>query len=276
MFITNHPTMQQFSFFHRLTPILFLSFFCFSTQSKAEEIKKVKYGNVTLDELKMVTYAKDTSADAVVLYSYGEFSPILLNFTQHIKIKILRLSGREQANMVFYGKLSNKVRGCTYNLENGNIVRTPLQKESIFEVRQLGNYYNTRIALPNVRVGSVIEVEIIQDDIPYSYDFQQSIPVIYSALYFPQSSDINVVCNATNNDYFTYKDATTWIVKDIPAFKNQPYVKTANSFPIKIVFELSTIDNRINFKPFGEARNAKTTWYGDRNRFEGGFKTTAY
>lgn len=210
-------------------------------QSKGEDIKKVKYGKITLEELSMTTYAKDTSADAVVLYSYGEFDQNRLSFTQQIRIKILHQAGKKKASMVFFGKLKRTIKGCTYNLENGRIIKTRLKKESIFEVRTYGSNYNTKIALPNVRVGSVIEIEVTQDGIPSYYYFQQDIPVIYSALFFPPNPYIDIKCKESNTIDFTYKNATTWIAQDLPAFKSQPYMRRENDYKVRVEFELVAI-----------------------------------
>ena len=248
--------------------ILFLSI---TIHGISEEIKKIKYGKVTLEELTMTTYPKDTSADAVILYSYGEFSPNQLKFTQHIRIKVLRQTGKSQANMVFYGRLKNNIKGCTYNLENGKIRKSQLKKESIFEVRKYGAHYNTSIALPDVRVGSVLEIFVTQDGVPNSFDFQQDIPVIYTALSFPPSVYADIECKESKSEGFTYKDGTTWIAKELPAFKIEPYMKSENDYKVRIVFGLSSIKDEKKFKPFGEARNDRTTWYIENPTFSSMF-----
>jgi len=234
----------------------------FAAQNNNEEIKKVKYGRVTIEELKMTNYLPDTTADAVILYSLGKFDPNRLKFTRHIRIKILRQSGKRQASMAFYGKLSSTVKGCTYNLENGKIVKTRLQKESIFEVRVFGNNYNTKIALPSVRVGSVIEVVVILDGVPSFYDFQENIPVVYSALFFPPNSHIDIKCKETGIDNFVYKNATTWIAKDLPAFKYQSHMKRESDYRVRIEFELTAIQH----KPYDGTENAKPILFNETNR----------
>jgi hypothetical protein len=114
----------------------------------AEDIKKFKYGKVTEEELRMTTYDKDTSAVAVVLQQYAEFIPQQFNFLQQYRIKVLKKDGTGKASMVFDGKIKQYIKGCTYNLENGEVVKSKLERESIFEERVVGHIYRTRIAMP--------------------------------------------------------------------------------------------------------------------------------
>jgi len=238
-----------------------------SFQSKGEDIKKVKFGKISPEELSMTTYAKDTSADAVVLFHSGEFDPNAFKFTHHIRIKVLRQTGSRKADMAFYGKLRNTIKGYTYNLENGEIVKTPLKKESIFEVKIYGDRYETRIALPNVRVGSVLEVEVTQDGIPNFFNFQDNIPVIYAALTFPQNTYVDIKLQECGILGFAFKDATTWIAKDLPAFKREPFMRSENDYKVRMEFELASIRTPNYFKIYCDSWSAVTSWYSANQYF---------
>ncbi len=241
-----------------------------SNTSNGEDIKKVKYGKISPEELNITTYAKDTSADAVVLFSYGEFDPNMLRFSQHIRIKVLRQTGSSHANMGFSGKLKSKIKGCTYNLENGEIVKSPMKKESIFEERLSGERFVTRVALPNVHVGSIFEIMVTQDGLPNAFEFQNDIPVIYSALSFPQNLFVDIKLQEYGILGFTFKDATTWIAKELPAFKREPFMKSENDYKVRIEFELASIKTPNYFKVYCDSWNAVTMKYDEYTNF-GGF-----
>jgi len=243
--------------------------FTISLYGYGEDIKKLKYGKVSIEEMNMTKYEKDSSANAVVLYSYGEFDPNNFKFSQHIRIKVLKQSGGGSANMAFSGKLRSIIKGCTYNLENGKVVKSQLKKESIFEERVYGERYVTRIALPNVREGSVFEVEYTQDGIPNDFEFQKNIPVIYSALSFPQNTYVDIKLQEYGILGFSYKDATTWIVKDMPAFKSEPFMKSENDYKVRIELELASIKAPNFFKIYCDSWSAVTLRYTEYLDFGG-------
>ena len=108
----------------------------------------MKMGNVSLEDLKMNRYDKDTSASAVVLYeagkSYFTMTPgagLVLNFDRHVKIKILKKSGYSWADVevpLYRTNYSDKellmnLKGSTFILLDGNMECSKLTKESIFE-----------------------------------------------------------------------------------------------------------------------------------------------
>jgi hypothetical protein len=225
--------------FHKKPSFLLLLIFFFNINySNAEDIKKIKYGKVTMEELQMTRYDQDTSADAVVLYQYAEFDPLQFKFYQHIRIKVLKKSGTSTASMIFNDKLKYAIKGCTYNLENGEIVKTKLVGESVFEERVVGDIFRTRIAMPNVKVGSVFEISVGQDGIPFAYEIQRNIPIIYGAIYFPQSPNVDIRINEIGYLGYAFKGDNKWIIKDLPSFVNEPFITSENDFRVRMDFEL--------------------------------------
>lgn len=206
--------------------------------TNAEEIKQLKYGKVTIEELQMTKYDLDTSAEAVVLYQYAEFNPQLFNFYQHYRIKILKKAGTDIASMVFSGQLKNVIKGTTYNLEGGKIVKTKLENESIFEENVVADIYRTRIAMPNVKVGSVFEVSILMDGIPNEYEIQRNIPVIYGGISLQKDPAVNIRVKEIGYLGYTFKGNDEYIVKDMPAFKSEPYLTSENNYRVRMEFEV--------------------------------------
>ena len=140
----------------------------------------IKFGDVSLEELEMKTYPPDTSAPAVVLCDYGYFYSKTLKFSRILRIKILKKEGYTWANYLFPATLRSQVRGLTSNLENGKIVQEKLKSESIFSERVTNDKYRMRVAMPGVRTGSVIDLQITMEFIPSEWKFQDRIPVKYS------------------------------------------------------------------------------------------------
>lgn len=251
----------------RITSILLL--LSITIYGNGEDIKTLRYGKVTLEELNMTKYEKDTSADAVVLFTSGEFDPVNFKFTTHTRIKVLRQTGSSYGNTGFSGKLKGRIKGCTYNLENGEIVKSPLKKESIFEERVYGEQYVTRVALPSVRVGSVFEVEVTQDLVPNYFDFQKSIPVIYAALSFPQNPVVDIKMQEYGTLGFATRTNSTWIAKDVPAFEEEPFMRSEKDYKLRIEFELSSIKAPGYYAIYSESWNAVSKYYMANKNFGG-------
>lgn len=158
----------------------------------------VKYGKVTDEELKMKSYAKDTSAAAVVLVDYGRsFFTVVndkmkVNFERVLRIKVLKKSGYDWANVTvpYYQQTSNSkelvmnVKATTYNLENGQVVKVKMENSAIFDEKESEHWYNKKFTLPAVKEGSVLDISyLVSSDFIFNFrdwTFQSSIPVMHS------------------------------------------------------------------------------------------------
>ncbi len=150
-----------------LTATLFLLFFHLMAQKAP-----IKFGDIPIEDLKMTTYDKDSSAVAVVLTDYGESGMIysaekgfMLTFERITRIKILRKEGLEWGNfeVPLYHSAGNaeklsSLKGITYNLENGKIIETKMKNDAVFKEKYDDNFDIMKIALPNVKEGSIVEV----------------------------------------------------------------------------------------------------------------------
>jgi hypothetical protein len=144
----------------------------FSSLSVFSQKAPIKFGDVSMDELKMTVYPKDSSAEAIILADFGESKleysqaqeSFQLIFERTRRIKILTKEGLEWANfnIPLYRNNSDEekvtgLKAVTYNLENGKIVETKAKSESIIKEKYDENYNFTKITWPNVRLGSVLE-----------------------------------------------------------------------------------------------------------------------
>jgi hypothetical protein len=201
----------------------------------------VKFGKVDKTELEMVSYAPDSTAPAVVLCDYGVWDITNFKFTRIIRFKILRKEGLDYADRVYPGSETTSIRGKTYNLENGEIVETKLKNESIFKERVFEDYYRMRVAMPNVKVGSVFEIEFTSPWIPDEWKFQLEIPVKWSELIIPESQYIDFRKSFYGYVPLSFTGSDHWIAKNVPAFKEEPFTNSAENYITKFTFDILSI-----------------------------------
>ena len=211
----------------------------------------IKFGQITKEELTNNVYPPDTSAAAVVLCDYGYFNEYDFQSQKIrvLRIKILKEDGCVWANQSFNLSYKPDISGITYNLENGEIVKTKLKKESIFRTKTFENYYETNITMPNVKVGSIIDIQIMYLQIPSEWDFQQEIPVVYSELNIEPLHFYKY-----SRNYFGYipLDVNTnnrWIINNAPAFKSDTFMTSSKNYRTRIEFELEEFSSQGYSRP---------------------------
>lgn len=164
--------------------------------------KKIKFGKIEKSDLEMQVYEKDTSASAVILYEkgkseirYDQNNGWYLDFEKHVRIKILKKEGVKYGDFqipLYKGSSDtedvNSLKAITFNLENGKIVKSELGKKDVHK-EEVNKYNNLEsFSLPNVKVGSVIDVKYSIDCKTFfremrPWKFQHNIPVVHSEYY---------------------------------------------------------------------------------------------
>jgi hypothetical protein len=213
--------------------LLIIPLFCFSQKDP------IKFGQISLSDLEMKVYEPDSSASAVVLCAYGHFRSTDLIYTIVVRVKILKKEGYDLANWVFPTSEKGNIRGYTYNLEDGKIIKEPLKKEAIFAERVFENYYRMRVAMPNVKVGSVVDIEFSYLGFPLEWRFQELIPVKWSELYIENSPYFLFRYNFFGFEPLLSSDKNCWKAKEMPAFKKEPYMNSIENYITKLEFDLS-------------------------------------
>jgi hypothetical protein len=200
----------------------------------------VKFGNVSLEDVQMTKYEKDTSASAVILVDYGKSSlpysqenGFSLLFERTTRIKILKKDGLQWADFEIplykSGSSDEKVsglKGVTYNLENGKIVETKVKNENIFRESVNKNKDIIKLAFSNVKVGSVVEITYkVMSDFLFNFQdwqFQTTIPTVWSEyraripeyFFYDKYSQgyvsflVNEKTSASNSINLTFKERT--------------------------------------------------------------------
>lgn len=262
---------------------LFLSILLTGLSYSMGQSTEFEFGKISYDELRMKNYARDTAARAVVLkergeafiQNYGEYN---LMFVHHLKIKIFKKSGLSEANFSIplyksKGKTEKwiSLQASTFNLEGNSWKESTLNPKSYF-VDKVDNHYDfIKFTLPDVRVGSVIEIKYSLES-PYFYNFhewnfQGDIPKILSEYkakipgnyeYFislrgyqklsKNSSSLIKDCftpGGSNADCVLYEYA----MENIPAFVEEEYMTSKNNFLSSIHYELMQVryfDGRVD------------------------------
>lgn len=162
---------------------------------------KITFGVYNMADLELKSYARDSSAEAILLYDYADYSysfddnspAVVYNF--HRRIKILKKSGLERGtvNIPFRFESSRdrqevvkNIKGVTFNLEDGTVKMTELTKKSIFEEKSSDEIREMKIVFPQVKEGSVIDLTYtITSPLWYflrTWSFQKDIPVVWSGI----------------------------------------------------------------------------------------------
>lgn len=255
-----------------------------------------KYGKITDYELSMKVYEKDTAAQAVIIYDDGYMSYDYMNnefrVNQNLrqKIKILKTEGLDRATITlpyYYKSNGNKesissLEAYSYNLENGKVVKTKLERKYIFDEEINSSYHQMKFSIPNVKVGSVIEFKYNKSsnyiyDIPDWY-IQTNIPVVLSTYeilvpeYFvfnieskgyeaikvdetAQNQQFNIGYGSNGANVVTCNSRNVkFTSRDVPALKNEPYVWCKSDFTSAINFEINGTKFPNSFyKPFSQS-----------------------
>lgn len=269
-----------------LAIILFLSFFYSTTNAQ-----DFRLGKVSIAELEEKEHPKDPSANAAILFKKGE---VRFQYNENdgfqvvtsvkTRIKIYKKEGYDWANQEVRYYLDNSLNenisfsdAITYNLVAGKIEKTKLKSDGEF-IEKINKYWGQKkIAMPNVKEGSVIEfgytiktsiVSFLRD-----WDFQTSIPVNYSELitYIPEYYEyktnqkgytivnrtveknrgsfiinnkerigVGTVRTEFSQDKIEFDETkTTYLGKDLPAMKEEAYVNNIDNYTSSISHELS-------------------------------------
>ena len=249
-----------------------------STYLRAQEISLI-YGNITEDELTMTTYEPDTSAVAVVIYEHGNLSyyyddGFFVKNELKRKVKILKQEGVREADIaipyaysVYFKDPVTDIEAIAYNMENGVVVKTILEKQYIFE-EEINEYARLKkFSIPGVKVGTVVEYKYTIKtwdtyNIP-DWNFQSYIPVMNSCFealipdYYVFNHDatrgFEKIKAEISTEYQFFATASSrygstvssnskkykFSAQNIPALKKEPYVWCLNDYISSVTFVLA-------------------------------------
>jgi hypothetical protein len=230
---------------------LFLAtlFCCLSFFSNAQK-EPAKFGEVTMEEMKM-NFSSDTSAAAVILFDRGESVMtqgfITFTYRRHVRIKILKKEAFADwinGGMVAERGTVSKLKGATYNLENGKIVTSPMEEGSVFKTRVNKYLDEFKFTLPNVKEGSIIEYSFVIDaETLTPWQFQYSIPSLRSeyTLKVPEQFEYKKYFKGTlrPTEHIEKGTMEKWVFVNVPAFKAEPLMPNAEDYLSQVYFSFS-------------------------------------
>ncbi len=269
---------------------------CTSIAAMCQRFSK-NFGEIAKDEIELKECPFDKDAEAVVLFDKGKSyfveneSSFDVVFERTTRIKILSEAGIKWAEVEipFYqeGNIYEKIydiEASSYNFESGRLNKTVFNTANTFDEKE-NEYWNIRkFAIPNVKVGSVIEYRYkINSEYKFNFrdwEFQWRIPVFYSEYetkMIPFYEYVFRLQGANKFDiYDTYEDTGMarrlrtsraygnntyhdmvykFGMENIPAFGSEEFITSINDYIIKLNFQLSKI-HYLN----GTNVNIITTW----------------
>lgn len=273
------------------TSIFIYFLFILSIQTAKAQIFSHEFGKYSLEEFQLKSYDKDPTAEAVVIYDIGESYFIedegnfRIVFKRNLKFKIFNKTGLRWAQFeipYYFGDNNYEdiydLQGNTYNFENGKVRTSQLDKRNVYEEKKDEHWFLKKFAMPDVKEGSVVEITY-KISTPYKFnfrgwEFQQDIPVMYSEYktkMIPFYSYNYILQGASKFDSFkSYEDpgfekeirgvkyremVYEFVMRDIPAFKNEGFITSANDYLIRLEFQLSEFRNL-----YGSVTKIITTW----------------
>ncbi|HKB43194.1 MAG TPA: DUF3857 domain-containing protein [Chitinophagaceae bacterium] len=283
--------------------LLFGIFFLFllPINANAQDNPNVKFGDISVKDFEVPASAViDSNTNGVILADIGStdfignkyhwFSYV---YKKYARIKIINNKALDLANIKIrlFGRKENKdqlsvLKAATYNIENGRVITTELNKTDVFE--DILSSYTTEIkfTLPSVKEGSIIEYSYTitsQDEynIP-SWFFQNfDYPCLYSEFKFVKPDALSYITvrygidsfasNKTSlvkNDHYDMNYVRVisndlmniWIMKDIPALTPEKFVNSPIDILDRIDFFLAEDYNGRDVK------NIDAAWESVTNR----------
>ena len=215
------------------------------------------------------------SSKGTFVLVYNEFKRILLrkkNAFDEATVEIPVYTGKDEFTEVF-----ENFEATTYNLEDGTIKETKLDKNSLFKEKYNKNYTIIKFTYPNIKEGSIIEYRyrikspfnsndirtwdfqerypalwseykvtippvyiyniIKQGDLPYDIDSSGKIKKSYTIL------ETSGIASTTGLMYNISGNALVekWAMKNVPAFKIEDHISSPKNYLCKIKFHLYAV-----------------------------------
>lgn len=243
--------------FKGLLMVLLCTTLCYSGFAQLEDIN---LGIVLEDELKLKECSFDKNADAVILldkaasYFNDEYNLIT---ERRIRLKILKEKGVERGNVSIPYYSNNGFEVITgieavvvSPEENGNLKVSALEKKNIYNRKVNSLYSEVKFALPNVKVGSVIDYRYKSTMKNYvglkKWDFQSDIPILVSSYTVAPIPNSEFNYSVYKKTYFPIKidmDKSAGRVRfemnNIPGIRDEVYSTSPANFFQRVNFQLS-------------------------------------
>jgi hypothetical protein len=261
----------------------------------AQEKTPYRFGKVNPEDFQKKIYSLDSNANAVVLSDVGSSEIIgnnhgwfSLSYKRYTRIHILNKNGYDAASVEIPLYKSgtdeetlNDLKAVTYNVENGKVQESRLEKSNVFKDKLDEHYVIKKFTLPNVKEGSIIEYQYeiqsawIRNLQPWTFqggdpvlwsEYNVTIPRFLSYAFLSQGYhpfDIRDSKNRTENftiretggtqatESYTFSAGVTdyrFVMKNVPALKEESYTSTLKNHMSKIEFQLTEYKEPLQYK----------------------------
>lgn len=277
MRLLRYPLVIFFSF-------LTLASFCQHKKDGA----KIKFGDVKPEDFTPTVYSLDSNANAIILadigetkYEGGNHGDFNIVYNRITRIRLINKNGFDLASVqipLYFGnneeEMLSNFEAATYNIENGKVVATKVDKASLFKDKYDKNHTVRKFTFPNIKEGSIIEYKYTVSSPFYVYldpwEFQTSTPCLWSEYqvtipndildfvltrkgYLPYAIDTSFDDGKQSYNILFPGDATEaaqvgvatsntvtahWAIKDIPALKKERFITSLSNYRSVIKFQL--------------------------------------
>lgn len=279
---------------------------CITALSSSAQKTAFKFQDITPKDFEPKLYSIDSSAQAVILYDGGSAKYVgddaqwfNIIYTYKKRVRLLNKNAFDLATVEIplwkddrtEDKIE-KLEAYTYTLENGSVVKTELDKESLLKDKVSKNVTVQKFTFPNLKEGCIIEYTYsVMSPNSYhlkSWKFQDSYPVLKSEydVSIPTLFNFISVANGyydlkpkiastdietfylrspsesafSRSESFTYKATVVyykWSLDNLPALKKESYTTTLENHISKIDFQLKSLDY-----PDAPPKPMMATWGG--------------
>ncbi|MDQ6814163.1 MAG: DUF3857 domain-containing protein [Bacteroidota bacterium] len=249
-------------------------FVCRAQQQVAE------FAQFSQQEIDLTQCAFDKDADAVVLFdkaTAGYNADYNLITERRIRFKILKERGIERGNIhiSYYSgdgfEVISNIDATVLNVDNQkNEVRSKLDRKSIYDKKVNKYYSEITFALPNIKVGSIIEYKYQSFMKHYGglkdWIFQSDMPVALSSYY------LTIIPNA-EFAYSVYKShdmhvnvkpdsqsgSVLFEMANIPGLRDEAYMGAARDYLQRVKFQFSGY-KRVEGGTYGTSSTTTTSY----------------
>lgn len=253
---------------------------------------QTKYGKVDVPDFTINSNNLDTTLGAIIICdegtSYFEGNNkgwFTLVYKHYRRVKIINKLGFDAADVKIELYQSNKdndeekldkLKACTYNIENGKVVETKVKDDAVFKEKISANWTARKFTFPAVKPGSILEYSYtvtsdflfnlqpwtFQSDYPCLWSsYEVSIPQFFRYVFLLQGYlpfDVSDVKSGNDVYYVRERDNSAfssdqmvklsaqlninkWVLKNVPSIRDEKFLSTQDNYVSKIRFQLAAI-----------------------------------
>ena len=244
--------------------LIFLSLLISTLLSAQNKEFNYAWGEIEQEQLEMLQYDKDTSANSVGLLNYSKVYYDDYNertrgtfYKYHIRIKVLDKSKFDAADVkllsTYYSDIQS-VKAQTINWDGTQ--KVVHEVKDIFEKELAENVKSHSFSFPNIQNGSILEYQYVVFSLGYkvlkTFHFQNERPNLWSEYHVavPEGKSYAVLLQGAEKPVDKgsqdFENKTVpfesieyyWIYKDVPSMKTESYTTTIENYISKIRLQL--------------------------------------